>query len=96
MEEGPGPLEPLADSWVWTRVSGGRHNDYRLIYFGEHQPSGWRFGLPQGVTFQADWIDTWEMTIETLPGTYGDQDEIPLPGRPRMALRLRPLPMDAS
>jgi hypothetical protein len=91
MEEGPGPLEPLEDSWVWTRVSGGQHGDYRLIYFGEHQPSGWRFGLPRGVTFYGDLIDTWEMTVETLPGTYSDQDEIPLPGKPWMALRLRPL-----
>ena len=95
VEEGPGSLEPLEDSWVWTRVSGGGHGDYRLIYFGEHQPGRWRFGLPHGVTFEANLIDTWEMTIETLPGTYRDGDEIPLPGKPWMALRLRPVPVGA-
>jgi hypothetical protein len=47
------------------------------------------------VAFHADLIDTWEMTIETLPGTYRAEDEIALPGKPWMALRLRPLPGEA-
>ena len=91
MEQGPGPLEPVADSWVWTRVSAGKHGDYRLIYLGEHQPSSWSFGLPRGVAYQADVIDTWGMTAQTLPGTYRDAREIPLPGKPYLALRLRPV-----
>jgi hypothetical protein len=96
VQSGPGPLEPLEESWVWTRVSAAGHGDYRLIYFGEHQPAGWRFGLPRGVAFQADLVDTWKMTIETLPGTYRAEDEIPLPGKPWMALRLRPMVAEAS
>ena len=91
METGPGPLEPMGDSWVWTRVSAGKHGDYRLIYLGEHQPSSWAFGLPRGVAYQADVIDTWGMTVQTLPGTYRDAPEIPLPGKPYLALRLRPV-----
>jgi hypothetical protein len=91
VEEGPGPLEPMEDSWIWTRVSGARHGTYRLFYFGEHQPTGWPFGLPAGVDYRADVIDTWEMTIETLAGTFRDVGAIPLPGKPYIALRIRPV-----
>ena len=91
MEEGPGPLEPVEDAWVWTRVSGGKRGNYRLFYFGEHQPTGWSFGLPEGVRYEADVIDTWEMTVETLPGTFENVREVPLPGKPYVALRIRPV-----
>jgi hypothetical protein len=91
VEEGPGPLEPLQGSWVWDRIIGGMHGDYRLIYFGEHQPTAWGFGLPKGVSYKADVIDTWDMTVETLPKTFANVKEIPLPGRPYVALRIRPI-----
>jgi hypothetical protein len=91
MEEGPGPLEPIEDAWVWTRVSGGKRGNYRLFYFGEHQPTGWAFGLPEGMRYEADVIDTWEMTVETLPGTFENARQVPLPGKPYVALRIRPV-----
>lgn len=91
VEAGPGPLEPLPDSWIWTRVCGAGHGNYRLIYLGEHQPVAWGFGLPQGVTYEVDVIDTWDMTIETLPGTFANAGEVPLPGKPYQALRIRPV-----
>jgi hypothetical protein len=34
------------DRWEFTRVSGAYEGDYRLIYFGEHQPAHWAVGLP--------------------------------------------------
>jgi hypothetical protein len=88
---GPGPLTPLDKEWVWTRVSAGTCGDYRLIYFGSHQPVAWGFGLPADVTYAVDWIDTWNMTITELPGTFRNAREIPLPGQPYMATRIRPL-----
>lgn len=82
IEEGPaGGLTPLTDSWMWSRVSGGRNGDYRLFYFGEHQPLQWATGLPtneevaKGSEYAIDLIDTWNMTITPLePG--------PLPAAP--------------
>lgn len=91
LEEGPGPLTPLEREWVWRRISGGAHGNYRLIYFGPHQPIRWGIGLPQGVPYQVDWIDPWEMTITPLEGTFQDAAEVPCPGRPYMAIRIRPL-----
>jgi hypothetical protein len=76
---------------VWTRISGGQCGNYRLLYFGEHQPTAWRFGLPQGVRYEADVIDTWNMTVETLPETFCNATEIPLPGKPYVTLRIRPV-----
>ncbi|MBX5185615.1 MULTISPECIES: DUF5060 domain-containing protein [unclassified Rhizobium] len=61
-------LEPLGiiGEWPWSRVSGARDGDgdFRLIYFGEHQPVIWSTGLPvDGDDYDVDIIDTWEMTI---------------------------------
>jgi hypothetical protein len=33
-------------------------------------------------------IDTWNCTVEALPGTFGGRFRVPLPGREHMALRL--------
>jgi hypothetical protein len=90
MEEGPTEgLEPMEDSWVWTRISGGMQGDYRLFYFGEHQPAKWSVDLPEGGKYKVDVIDTWEMTITTLDKVYEGKFEIPLPGKPRLAVRVR-------
>jgi hypothetical protein len=43
------------------------------------------------VRYEADVIDTWEMTVETLPGTFENARQVPLPGKPYVALRIRPV-----
>lgn len=93
LEEGPGSLEPMRHptSTVWERVSGGRNGDYRLLYFGEYQPATWSIGLPEGVPFTVDIIDTWNMEIRHIPQTFLDGDQIDLPGQPYLALRIQPV-----
>lgn len=100
MDEGPaGGLSPREDSWVWTRVSGGMgmNGNYCLFYFGEHQPVSWGIDLPDQ-DYTIDLIDTWNMTIS--PGTlrpvrqfspYPATHEIVLPGKPYLAVRIKPL-----
>jgi hypothetical protein len=91
MKEGPDDgLEPMEASWEWTRVSGGMNGEYRVFYFGEHQPAAWSTGLPKGVEYTVEVIDTWNMTITPLEGTFKDAAEIPLPGKPYIAVRIRP------
>lgn len=90
LETSPGPLTPLEKEWTWGRVSGGACGDYRLLYFGPHQPVAWGFGLPRDVTYQIEWIDTWRMTVTSVRGTFHNATEIPLPGKPWMAVRIRP------
>lgn len=59
------PLGPVTQ-WPWSRVSGARDGDgdFRLIYFGEHQPVIWSSGLPlDDGDYDVDLIDTWNMTV---------------------------------
>jgi hypothetical protein len=88
MEESPGGhLEPLPGHW--DAPSAGIKDQYELIYFGFNQPTYRRFVMPPGIRFQIDVIDTWNMTIETLPETFEGRFRIELPGRQYVAVRLR-------
>ena len=47
-------------------------------------------GLPEEGHYEAEVIDTWEMTVESL-GTFEGQESIELPGKPGLTLRIRPV-----
>ncbi|MCZ9881191.1 DUF5605 domain-containing protein [Arthrobacter sp. B2a2-09] len=88
LDEAPGGrLEPLEGSW--DVPSAGIENEYELIYFGFNQPTYRRFVKPQDLTYEIDIIDTWNMTVDTLPGTFSGRFRIELPGRQYVAVRLR-------
>lgn len=101
------PAEGLdqIDIWQDPRIA-GQPGRYYLIYFGLEQPTSWKLqlyrnGLTDGMQFQADVIDTWNMTVTPVDGvfttkkldryTFTDRDgrAITLPGRKYMAIRLR-------
>ncbi|OZG62770.1 alpha-L-rhamnosidase [Bifidobacterium lemurum] len=63
-------------------------DDYQLVYFGWYRPAYREFSLPEGNRYAVDVIDTWGMTIETLPGTYEGSVRVDL-GRQYMAVRIR-------
>ena len=91
VEEGPAEgIEPIEGGFPWDRTAGGGRGDYRLIYFGEHQPRHWTNGLPEEGRYEVDVIDTWEMTMETI-GTFEGKAEMELSGKPFLALRVRPV-----
>ena len=90
VEEGPRGIEPLPGDFPWDRTPAGGCGDYRLIYLGEHQPRHFENGLPERGRYAVDVIDTWDMQIETL-GVFEGKVELELPGRPHLALRVRPL-----
>lgn len=88
LDESPGGhLEPLAGHW--DAPSAGIKDRYELIYFGFNQPTYRRFVKPQDQKFEIDVIDTWDMTVETLPGTFSGRFKIELPGKQFVAVRLR-------
>ena len=93
------------DKWQNTSMA-GVPGDYYLVYLGRDTPAAWPFALYRdrlvdGMTFQVDVIDTWNMTITPLDThymvkrkdryTFVDQAEraVPLPERPGTALRIR-------
>ncbi|MGC2201843.1 MAG: DUF5605 domain-containing protein, partial [Stellaceae bacterium] len=69
------------DEWPWQRVSAACDGDYKLIYFGEHQPALWAAGLPKDdCEYLVDVIDAWNMTIEPAK-------PVPCPVYPRLRQR---------
>lgn len=67
----------------------GGGDDDVVIYFGFFRPSYREFDLPEGKSYSIDVIDTWNMTRETLPGSFEGHVRVDLPSRQYMLLRLR-------
>ncbi|MCS7032633.1 MAG: DUF5605 domain-containing protein, partial [Phycisphaerae bacterium] len=84
----------------------GQPGRYYLVYFGREPVTDWVFELPRaglsaGMRFTADIIDTWNMTVERVPGEFTIMENgvyryraegspsIRLPGRPWMAVRIQ-------
>jgi hypothetical protein len=85
-ESPTGVLDPLPGDWdvPWGGVAGR----YVIGYFGFNRPRFRNVFLPEG-EFHVDVLDTWNMTVETLPGTFSATVRVDLPGRQFMAVRLR-------
>ena len=47
--------------------------------------------MPEDVPYQVDVIDPWEMMITPLEGTFQGKQTLELPGKPNLALRIRPV-----
>ena len=84
---------------------GGKAGAYYLHYFAAEAPSQWAVILPKnelsgGEVFRIDLLDTWNMTITPVDGTFTmakldaynfsdpKRPSIELPGRPWMAVRV--------
>jgi len=104
MDAGPTPgIEPI-QTW-WGYHLGGKEFEYYLRYFGDDAPTEWPVRLPgrdkdPRNTYRADIIDTWNMTITPVDGTFRmakrdaydfhdpDRPTIALPGKKWIAVRL--------
>ncbi|WP_325050187.1 DUF5605 domain-containing protein [Cohnella faecalis] len=87
VEESPGGvLDPLPSDW--DVPCAGVKDDYYLYYFGFNQPKFRNMNRKAGIHYRVEIIDTWNMTVETLPGTYEGSFRIELPGTQYMAVRL--------
>ena len=86
-ESPSGRLEPLSTGIRGKRAGvGGR---YELQYLGLAQPRVLTTHVPAGTRAYIDVLDTWGMTIETLPGLQEGSVAVPLPAKPYMAIRMR-------
>ena len=61
--------------------------DYRIYYYGFGRPSFRKFSMPEGFSYKAEVIDTWDMTV-TDAGIHSGIFRIPLPAKQYMAIRL--------
>ncbi len=83
-QDAPEGLDPVG------RWGAGREGATYLFYFGVHQPAEWTFDLPEGNRYQIEVIDTWEMTVNPIEGTFAGRSKVALPGKPYLAVRLKP------
>lgn len=94
MKETPGlGLAPCALNWddvcaVPQKEDGQNVKSYYLIYYSFMRPSFREFYFDDETEFEAEIIDTWNMTIEKA-GIFKGKFQIKLPERQYMAVRLR-------
>ena len=86
MEAGP-QIDPLESTWNLSRS--GRGDSYALIYFSRHRPAFKEIPLSEEKRYTIEVIDTWEMTIREVEGTFSGTTRVDLPGKPYIALRIR-------
>lgn len=80
-----GRFDPLPSDWD---APCGGDEDHRVLYFGFARPTFRWIVTPPG-SWHIDVIDTWQMTVDSLPGLHGGRIRVDLPGRQYMAVRLR-------
>jgi hypothetical protein len=88
-----GRFEPLPGD---SDAPWGGDDDHRLVYFGFQRPARRSITAPPGTPWKVDIIDTWNMTVDTLPGVIEGHFTVALPGREYMAVRLRRAPTAAA
>jgi len=79
-------LEPI--DFGWDVACAGKKDEYYLLYFGIHQPAERHLNLPEDNYFKIDIIDTWQMTVNPIEGSFKGKCSIKLPGKPYIALRI--------
>lgn len=88
VEEGP----PQGFSFLpleWDSVCAAVPGEYYLFYYGFFQPSFRIFHMPEGIPLKVEVIDTWNMTVNQLPGTFSGEFKVELPGCSYMAVRMK-------
>lgn len=96
MEDTPADAAPLRltpenheANWDVPCLCKEDDNSYFLYYFGFFKPLFRTYELPQGCSYEIELIDTWNMTIEKLPGVYSGNIRIEMPEKMYMAIRMK-------
>jgi len=64
-----------------------KDGEWYLYYYGNRQQAKAMVTLPKDREFRLEVIDAWNMTVTTVSGEFSGRAEIPLPGRPYVAVR---------
>ncbi len=79
----------LRDERTPKGVVPAEYAEWMLCYFSFARPSFRDFRLPSDVSYYIDIIDTWDMTITTLPETHSGLTRVKLPAKQYIAVRFR-------
>ena len=84
-ESPTGVWDPLPSDWdvPWGGVAG----EVKVAYFGFNRPRFRNVILEEGA-WRVEVIDTWNTTVDEVPGEHRGRVRVDLPGRPFLALRL--------
>ena len=63
-----------------------KEKEFYLYYYGNSQQAKARLYLPKDVKFRLEVIDAWNMTVTPVNGEFSGMTEIPLPGKPYIAV----------
>lgn len=74
--------------WQWDQWGAGKGQEVYLFYYGIRTPAIQYYNIPNEHTYRAEIIDTWEMTITPVAGTFSGKATIQLPGKEDVAVRL--------
>jgi hypothetical protein len=61
---------------------------YYLYYYGNESTNGKTLHLPKGNKYHVDVLDTWNMTVTELEGTYEGTFSVNWPGAKYIAVRI--------
>jgi len=64
-----------------------KDREWYLYYYGNSQQAKAMVTLPKDMKFRLEVIDAWNMTVTPVSGEFSGRAEIPLPGRPYIAVR---------
>jgi hypothetical protein len=64
-----------------------KDKEFYLYYYGNSQQAKARLYLPNDVKFKLEVIDAWNMTVIPVEGEFSGMTEIPLTGKPYIAVR---------
>lgn len=89
LEAGPATgLDPM-ERMVNGAATAGVPGEYYLVYFGVAQPGLVEFTLPEGETYTAEIVDTWEMTSTPLTEPLSGEVAVRKPAKAYQALIMR-------
>jgi len=89
IEDLPSPkLDPITHLGPNALPCSGVAGSHYLVYTGYRQPAELPFKLVGDTHYKVDIIDTWNMTITPVAGTFSGEFKLVLPGRPYQAVRL--------
>lgn len=86
IEAAPAACRPIPE--VRDVPAFGVPGQYYLHYYGIHQPLYRIVDLPEGETFRAEIIDTWNMEITPIEQPMSGTCRVDMPGKPYIALRI--------
>ena len=67
----------------------GKEGEFYLAYFGIYRPALKKLQLMKGFEYKIEIIDTWDMTVTPLEGTYEAESTVKLPGKQYIALKIQ-------